>query len=54
MRGEGARLLHVFKDADALDRVRFKIQDVDLNQMRLEISKTMVLVARLVFQNLKI
>lgn len=50
----GARLLHVFKDADALDRVRFKIQDVDLNQMRLEISKTMVLVARLVFQNLKI
>lgn len=50
----GARLLHVFKDADALDRVRFRIQDVDLNQMRLEISKTMVLVARLVFQNLKI
>lgn len=50
----GARLLRVFKDADALDRVRFRIQDVDLNQMRLEVSKTMVLVARLVFQNLKI
>ena len=50
----GKKLLCVFKDADALDRVRFRIQDVDLNQMRLEVSKSMVLVARLSFQNLKV
>lgn len=53
-REEGIRLLHIFKDADALDRVRFGIQDVDLNQMRLEVSKTMVLVARLCLQHLQV
>ena len=51
---EGVRLLHIFKDADALDRVRFGIQDVDLNQMRLKVSKTMVLVARLCLQHLQV
>ena len=47
------RLFNVFKDADALDRVRFGTLDLDLNQLRCPVSKTMTLVARLVFQNLQ-
>lgn len=48
------KLLDVFKDADALDRVRFGIQDVDLNQLRNPGSKTMVLVARLMLDNIRL
>lgn len=48
------QLIDAFKDADALDRVRFGIQDVDLDQLRYPASKSMVLVARLLLENIKI
>ena len=48
------QLIDAFKDADALDRVRFGIQDVDLDQLRHPVSKSMVLVARLLLENIKI
>ena len=48
------RLVDAFKDADALDLVRFGIQDVDLNQLRYPVSKSMVLVARLLLENIEI
>jgi len=47
-------LLDIFKDADALDRVRFGIRDLDINQLRLPISKELTLVARLIHENVKI
>lgn len=53
-RDRAKKLLDVFKDADALDRVRFGIQDVDLNQMRNSVSRTMVLVARLMLDNVRL
>lgn len=40
-------LYSIFKDADALDRVRFCIRDLDLKQLRNPISKQLSLVARL-------
>lgn len=46
-------LFNVFKDADALDRVRFGSSDLDLTQLRCPVSKTMTLVAKLTFQNLR-
>ena len=52
---ERSRLLfNIFKDADALDRVRFGIRDLDVNQLRLDISKQLVLVAVLLFKNIKL
>lgn len=48
------RLLNIFKDADALDRVRFSIRDLDVHQLRLPVSKELTLAARLCFENLKL
>lgn len=50
------RLYKIFKDADALDRVRFgNIKgDLDLNMLRLEESKQLTLVARLLKENIKV
>lgn len=46
-------LYQIFKDCDALDRVRFGVRDVDLNQLRLPISKSLVKAARIVFEQVK-
>lgn len=48
------KLINIFKDADALDRVRFGIRDLDINQLRLPVSKELTLVARLLLDNLKL
>ncbi len=50
-----AKLLYdIFKDADALDRCRFGLHALDVNQLRLPISKEMPLVAKLCFENIQI
>lgn len=51
---QAERLLKIFKDADALDRVRFDIRDLDLNQLRLPVSKSLTLVARINYEQIKI
>ena len=48
------RLLYILKDADALDRVRFGIRNLDLNYLRFDFSKKLTLMARLIKENLKI
>lgn len=48
------KLFNIFKDADALDRVRFGIRHVNLNMLRLPVSKRMTLLARLACENIKI
>jgi len=51
----GAKLLFdIFKDADALDRVRFGLRDLDLNQLRLPVSKELSLIARMYLQQVKL
>lgn len=52
-RSQVTRLYQIFKDADALDRVRFEIKDLDLNQLRLSVSKELTLVARICLQQVK-
>jgi len=47
-------LYNIFKDADALDRVRFEIRDLDLNMLRLPISKSLTLFARITLEQLKV
>lgn len=47
-------LIDIFKDADALDRVRFGIKDLDMNQLRLPVSKELALVARLYLEQVKV
>lgn len=47
-------LFNIFKDADALDRIRLGYNDLDIRQLRLNESRKMPLIARLVFQNLKV
>lgn len=46
-------LYDLFKDADTLDRVRFGLNDLDLRQLRLPISKELSLVARLYLEQVK-
>lgn len=47
------KLLNIFKDADALDRVRFRqIGEPDLTQLRLPVSQELTLVAKLTFDQL--
>lgn len=49
-----AKLLYdIFKDADALDRVRFGIRDLDLGYLRNDISKQLTLIARINFEQVK-
>lgn len=48
------QLYRVFKDADALDRVRFGIQNLDMSFLRLPESKRLTLVARLYLEQIKL
>lgn len=47
-------LYDIFKDADALDRVRFDIRNLNLNMLRLPISKSLTLFARITLEQLKV
>lgn len=48
------KLLDIFKDADALDRVRFRqIGEPDLTQLRLPVSQELTLVAKLTMEQLR-
>lgn len=47
------RLIRILKDADALDRVRFCISNLDMNQLRESISEELTLVARICFEQIK-
>ena len=53
-RTRARRLFDTFKDADALDRVRFGLQNLDLHQLRLPVSKSLSLAARLYLENVKL
>lgn len=53
-RNKAKLLFDVFKDADALDRVRFGLRDLDLNQLRLPVSKELSLVSRLFLREVKV
>lgn len=56
LRSEKARaklLFDVFKDADALDRVRFGLRDLDVNQLRIPVSKTLSVVANIYLSQIK-
>ena len=48
------KLFDIFKDADALDRVRFGIRDLDINQLRTPEAKSMTMVADILRQELKL
>lgn len=48
------KLLYILKDADALDRVRFGIKDLDMNYLRFDISKKLTLLANLCLKGLKL
>lgn len=48
------KLYDIFKDADALDRVRFGIRDLDINQLRTPEAKTMTMVADIIRQGLRL
>lgn len=47
-------LFDVFKDADALDRVRFGARDLDINRLRLPVSKTLSTVANIYLRQIKV
>lgn len=47
-------LYQILKDADALDRVRFSIYDLDVNQLRLPISHRLVPLAVTALTRIKI
>lgn len=46
-------LYKVFKDCDALDRVRFGLRGLDLEQLRIPVSTQLSKVARIIFEQLK-
>lgn len=47
-------LFKIFKDADALDRVRFGIRALDVNQLRTPIAKSLTMVANIIADELKL
>lgn len=47
-------LFKIFKDADALDRVRMGLRELDMNYLRLAESKTLTLVARIFLEQIKL
>lgn len=54
-RSQAIRLFQIFKDADALDRIRLgSIRELDLNQLRLDVSKQLTLVARFCLEEIKV
>ena len=44
----------ILKDADALDRVRFGIEALDINQLRTPEAKTMTMAAEQIIQGVKL
>ena len=49
------RLFNIFKDCDGLDRVRLGIlEDMDMKQYRMPITKELTLVARICLENVKV
>ena len=53
-RSRNMLLFKVFKDADALDRVRFGIKDLDIRKLRLQESKSFSLVANLLLKGIRL
>ncbi len=53
-RERATTLLKVFKDADGLERVRFGLRELDVNQLRMDVSKKLVLVANLAVRGIKL
>ena len=54
-RRQATRLLQIFKDADALDRLRLGgIRELDINQLRLDVSKQLTLVSRMCLEQIKV
>lgn len=53
-RSRAKLLIDIFKDADALDRCRFGLRDLDVNQLRLPISKELPLVAKICYEQIKV
>lgn len=53
-RDRAEKLFRVFKDSDSLDRVRFGIKDLDLNQLRLPVSKSLGLIARMYVNQVRV
>lgn len=53
-RSRAKLLIDIFKDADALDRCRFGLRDLDVNQLRLPISKELPLAARLCYNSVRV
>ncbi len=47
------KLYNIFKDADALDRIRLGPRDLDIGYLRLPESKQLIKVARLMYENIK-
>lgn len=47
------KLLNIFKDCDALDRVRFGIKALDVYQLRHEQTTLLTLLAKLIYENLE-
>ena len=54
-REKSTLLYQIFKDADGLDRIRLGgIRHIDLNQLRLDVSKDMTLVARMFLEQIRV
>lgn len=54
-RSQATRLYQIFKDAGALDRIRLgSLRELDLNQLRLPVSKELALVARICLEQVKV
>ena len=51
---EKHHLFEVFKDADALDRVRFGMRNLDMNQLRTDEAKSLTMVACIMLQAIRI
>ena len=53
MINEIQKIGNILKDADALDRVRFGISQLDLGYLRTEEAKHFPLIARICYDNVK-
>ena len=54
-REKSTLLYQIFKDADGLDRIRLGgIRDIDLKQLRLDVSKDLTLVARIFLEQIRV
>lgn len=54
-REKSTLLYKIFKDADGLDRIRLGgIREIDVNQLRLDVSKELTLVARIMYEQIRV